>query len=72
MIFLSVILFSFFWSIVGVFLWYRNYDLEHITPAKKFVLLLAAGPVVWAFLILFGIVVAIDNAMVRFENWIQK
>jgi hypothetical protein len=72
MIFLSLILFSVLWSLVGIFLWYRNHDNENIKPAKRLILLFAAGPILWAFLILFGIVAKIDDAMIWFENWIQK
>ena len=72
MIALSLILFSVLWSLLGLFLWYRNHENENIKPAKRLILLFAAGPILWAFLILFGVVVVIDNAMVRFENWIQK
>ena len=72
MIALSLILFLVLWSLLGLFLWYRNHENENIKPAKRLILLFAAGPILWAFLILFGIVAKIDDAMIWFENWIQK
>ena len=72
MIALSLILFSVLWSLLGLFLWYRNHENENIKPAKRLILLFAAGPILWAFLILFGIVAKIDDAMIWFENWIQR
>jgi len=72
MIVLSLILFSVLWSLLGLFLWYRNHENENIKAAKRLILLFAAGPILWAFLILFGIVAKIDDAMIWFENWIQK
>lgn len=72
MIALSLILFSVLWSLLGLFLWYRNHENENIKPAKRLILLFAAGPILWAFLILFGIVAKIDDAIIWFENWIQK
>jgi flagellar biosynthesis protein FlhB len=71
MIILAVIFASVLWSLIGSLLWYRNYDDER-PLCKKLALLIAGGPLIWSFLLLFAIVVAFDIAFERFENWINR
>jgi hypothetical protein len=71
MIFAASIFASVIWSLIGALLWNRNYT-DDRPLHKKLALLFVGGPLIWAFLIIFCIVVAVDMLFERFENWIRE
>ena len=63
------------WSVVGT-IFFLCYSDEVSNPKKRIILRLISGPFVWAislsFRIFGGVVIAIDNQIVRFINWLRS